>query len=90
MDWIIYTWRIYEMMGDKTFIRVYGTQPINMGLGDEKISIKIFTTKAKAGVYFTKLVKRTRKDAKDTDDVIGVQMEDINTGAIIKYKYFNQ
>lgn len=68
-------------------IRVYMTEPTNFA--DEKVGIKIFSDRKKAGEYFKKCVVETREDAKETDDTLGVVMEDVRTGKILRDKYYS-
>lgn len=68
-------------------IRVYTNEPTNWG--DQKVQIKTFKDRSKAEVYFRKLVKETASDAKETDDVLYVIMEDVGSDKRLKEKYFN-
>lgn len=70
-----------------TKIRVYTNEPTNYG--NEKVQIKLFNTQIEAEPYFKKLIKETKKEAKETDDSLYVIMEEIASGKIIKSEYFN-
>lgn len=71
----------------KKIYRVYAEGPTNFGY--EKYFIKVFDNKSQAKKYFDETVKVVKKEAKDTDDVLSVVMEDIEIDNAIKRKDFN-
>lgn len=79
-------------MVSKKLFRVFATEPSSSGfLGGDKYSIRIFdNSTVAANKYYIKLVKEVMKEAKNTDDVLSVHLEDLKTGRDIKVRYFNK